>query len=203
MTEEQIRYRRNKKKRNLIRPRQMKPVGIRNGGKICYPTSIKSYKKEWNYHHLHGFQVQTHFHSIVTKKQTPLTIIVWSYTNPDSLQETIGVRVQELPIFLKQDDVVQVSETWFITNQPNHHISEPRRLIVPHRKTLDNYQLNISVFQLENYIGIPTYMASRDKLNITEGWLYGYNTIVNGMEGVYMEADSVVPYAFTGNVHLV
>lgn len=192
-----------KNKRRLIKPRSLRDVGFHEGGKIFYPTSVKSASLPYSVDtriYLRGFWVNTHYNSMLTKEKKPLRIGVWSYTNPDTLEEYIGLRTDTLPIFVQKEHLIRRNDLWCVTSEKGLVTKAPSNIIVPHRKTLDNHGLNITLFQKENYLAFPTYLKN-DKENIKEGWVYAYNTVVNGREGIYMECISKVPFAFRGEVY--
>jgi hypothetical protein len=195
-----------KHRRRLIKPRNLDTVGEANKGKICYPSSIKSSTQEWLNYHIRGFCVHTRYHSILSGEKKPLLLRFWSFTHVDTLDEYIGISSTDLPLFVKESDVKpikELDESLLVSKNSNHKCSEPRKIIVPHRKTLDNYGLNITLFQRDNYLGIPICLASRDKKKITEGWVYLYNTVINGVEGLYYEVDCRIPYLIYGERKLI
>lgn len=190
-----------KHKRRATKPRNMQKFGNYHGGKIFYPTSIRSDKTPWNDYLIHKFRIETHFHSILTKRKTPLNVSFWHFTHADTLVEYLGFTSYEVPIFAKKSEYQIWEDKIFLSTAESYKTSQPRRIIVPHRKTLDNYGLNICIFQKDNYLGIPLCVSSLDKKIISVGWFYFYNTVIDNMEGLYFEVDHVIPLNLRGNVH--
>lgn len=106
----------------------------------------------------------------------------------------------ETPIFYHRNFWQAVDDRRIRLSVSDLTVSEPRKLITPFRKTLDNYGLNVSMFQREYYLGIPICLATRNRQYIDEGWLYVYATLVNGIEGICFEADSKTPVEVIGNI---
>lgn len=190
-----------KHKRRLTKTRKMQQVGDYLDGKVFYPSSIRSDKSFWRDYRIHMFRIETYFQSILTKSKTPLNVGFWHLTHADTFKEYLGLSSKKVPVFAKKGDYKWVEDKLYLSTTSEYRSSLPRRIVVPHRKTLDNYGLNICVFQKDNYLSIPLCVSSLDKKKITVGWIYLYNTVIDGVEGIYYEIDHKIPLNLQGNVH--
>lgn len=191
-----------KYKRRTTKPQKLKNVGNLENGKVYYPKSIKSTKRIWGDYHIRMFQIETSYRSILTKEKIPLKMSFWYYIDADTLEEYLGIECLTTPILAERKRFNWLVDDIYKSDQEPFKSSTPRKLIVPHRKTLDNYGLNICVFQKDNYLGIPLVVSSLDKQEITVSWVYLYNTVFNGTESIYFETEYEYSLCLKGNVYL-
>ncbi|RKO61833.1 hypothetical protein [Caldibacillus debilis] len=189
------------KKRRRTKYRELSIIGDQKGGRMYFPHTISSYRAPSGSRILHGFRLITQYvfkSNEEVRKELDIRITV-GYERY-SLSETIFVEVPDTPIFFNPNLWQVVDDRQIRSLAPDLVVPLPRKLVTPTRKTLDNYGLDVSMFRSERYLGIPICLATRNKENINEGWLYVYATVVNDVEGICFEADSKTPVVIIGNI---
>lgn len=197
-----------KLQRQKKKPKNLKLVGYHGQGKIFYPTAINRDRREWKDYLIHGFLIKTKFLPVVSQAQISrkLNFFIWNYTNADTYQEYLGLQLEaeeDIPIFVSKEKTREVmfeDERWVVYDQPAVKVEVPRKVIVPKPKVFDSYNLDITLFTKNNYLAIPVCIATITKENISEGWIYAYPTVIDGVEGIYIEANSETPFSFRGQV---
>lgn len=191
-----------KYKRRRTKTRDLFPIGDFSNCRMYYPHNVNSCKEQYGNGVLHGFRIRTYFLSKKKERKIPIELEILLSYNYHSLKEFILVHTKGAPVFYHQR-FWEPFEDGIKLKIPDYAVNEPRKLITPNRKTLDGYGLNISMFQRDNYLGIPVCLATQTKENVNEGWLYVYSTTVGDIDGIGFETDSQTPIKITGELRPV
>ena len=175
-----------KNKRRHTRHYQGPLIGDWRKGRVFYPDKIKSETHQSEDYFLRGFSIHTHYLSILDGEKKPFRVHFWAYTNADNLREWISLRVEGVPIFVEKDKAHYngLNKGWLQLTPGEKKVERVRKIITPLRKTLDNNSFDITLFQRDNYLGIPLCLNCPQKEHPSEGWGYIYNTVIDGVEGL-------------------
>lgn len=189
MSREEFHSQFEKNKRRGIKPKKLIEVGDYENGKVYYPDKVVSDVLIWDDYYLKGFKLKTEYDSILSEGKKKFTMGFYSCTDADTLEEIIIIDISEEILFADYKKVRKINGKQVESLKSPNVNKEPRKIITPHRKTLDNYNLEITIFQRDNYIGVPICLSNTDKTDIEETWIYIYNTTLKGKEGLFIEID--------------
>lgn len=114
------------------------------------------------------------------------------FTNSDTLQEVVNVKTSGISVFLEKDSAFIHDDhpNWVQFNETEKEVSFVRKLLCPHRRTLDRHNFPVTLFQRDNYIGIPLALNDSNGMNRELDWLYVYNTVIDGQEGLILQPNA-------------